>query len=247
MIKSKGASVSYKKPILPLMMKVSGENSGRVKYSSLTVLATRQVSQFCFQNSPFKVLKESKDTSGRILILETAIGDEKFLLINCYNANTEKDQLDVLNLLMSMLDGHDVDGDCKTILGGDFNLIFDTNLDCSGGNPSLKKHSIALLIKILDRLNLCDIFRVRFPQLKRFTFHRRNPRIQRRLDYLFTSNDIQEAVDSVDVLPSFMSDHSPVLISVNLCPKINRGKYGWKFNNSLLMDDSFKTGMRNHF
>ena len=71
--------------------------------------------------------------------------------------------------------------------------------------------------------------------------------MQRRLDYLFTSNDIQEAVDSVDVLPSFMSDHSPVLISVNLCPKINRGKYGWKFNNSLLMDDSFKTGMRNHF
>ena len=199
------------------------------------------------KNSPFKVLKESKDTSGRILILETAIGDEKFLLINCYNANTEKDPLDVLNPLMSMLDGHDVDGDCKTILGGDFNLIFDTNLDCSGGNPSLKKHSIALLIKILDRLNLCDIFRVRFPQLKRFTFHRRNPRIQRRLDYLFTSNDIQEAVDSVDVLPSFMSDHSPVLISVNLCPKINRGKYGWKFNNSLLMDDSFKTGMRNHF
>ena len=79
---------------------------------------------------------------GRLLMLETILNDEKCLLINLYNANTEKEQLNVLDLLASKLDDHNVEGDCKTILGGDFNLFFDTILDYSGGNPSLKNNPL---------------------------------------------------------------------------------------------------------
>ena len=75
----------------------------------------------------------------------------------------------------------------------------------------------------------------------------KNPLLQRRLDYLFTSNMLQEFIGDVKVLPSFMSDHSPVSISVNLQPKISRGKYGWKFNNSLLQNEDFSSGMKRHF
>ena len=35
-----------------------------------------------------KVVKEVKDTGGRLIILETLVNDSKFLLINLYNANT---------------------------------------------------------------------------------------------------------------------------------------------------------------
>ena len=48
---------------------------------------------------------------------------------------------------------------------------------------------------------------------------------------------MQEFVENVDILPSFMSDHSPVFISVNLNSKIERGSYSWKFNKSLLKDN----------
>ena len=96
-------------------------------------------------------------------------------------------------------------------------------------------------------MELCDIFRVRYPHLKRFTFHRRNPHIQRRLDYIFTPNTMQEFVDCVKILPSFMSDHSPIFILVNLGSSIKRGKYGWKFNNSLLKDENFPIDIRKHF
>ena len=197
-------------------------------------------------NFSAKILNESKDENGRLLILEASIKDEKFLLINLYNANAEVDQLTVLDLLISKLDGLDYDVNSKPIFGGDFNLIFDTRLDASGGNPSLKKRSLTKLMRIMQNLDVTDIFRVRYPTLKRFTFHRKNPLVQRRLDYLFTSNALQEYIGDVKVLPSFMSDHSPVFISVNFLSHNPRGRYGWKFNNSLLLDKNFPSGMRTH-
>ena len=193
-----------------------------------------------------KIVKESKDNNGRFLILEVIIDDEKFLLINLYNDNNEGGQLQVLDTLSKKLEEHDPDGECKPIFGGDFNLIFDTILDSSGGNPTLKKRSLTNLMKIIDKLDACDIFRVRFPDLKRFTFHRKNPLIQRRLDYIFISNNIQEHIEKVEILPSFMSDHSPVFISLNLNSNLKRGNYGWKFNDSLLNDELFVQKITEH-
>ena len=137
------------------------------------------------ENFSVVVNNQYKDIHGRFLILEVSINDKNFLLINLYNANTELDQLDVLDLLASKLDSLNFDPSCKPIFGGDFNLIFDTNLDSSGGNPSLKKRSLAKLMKITQNLDATDIFRVRYPLLKRFTFHRKNPLVQRSLDYNF--------------------------------------------------------------
>ena len=71
--------------------------------------------------------------------------------------------------------GLDINTSCKPIFGGDFNLIFDTTLDASGGNPSFKKRALSKLIKILQNLDATDIFRVRHPLLKHFTFHRKIP------------------------------------------------------------------------
>ena len=58
---------------------------------------------------------------------------------------------------------------------------------------------------------------------------------------------MQEFVENVDILPSFMSDHSPVFISVNLNSKIERGSYSWKFNNSLLKDNKYVSDIRKYF
>ena len=174
------------------------------------------------------------------------INDTDFLLINLYNANSELDQLGVLELLASKLEGFTYGSNCKPIFGGDFNLYFDSTLDAEGGNPSLKKRSLAKLLSIMQKLDVSDIFRVRYPNVKRYTFHRKNPRLQRRLDYFFTSNSLQEYIDDVKVLPSFMSDHSPVFISVNFQSKVVRGKYGWKFNNSLLQNKDFSSGLKTH-
>ena len=45
----------------------------------------------------------------------------------------------------------------NAILGGDFNLFFNTSLETQGVNPILKKKSLAKLIEIKEPLDLCDI------------------------------------------------------------------------------------------
>ena len=59
----------------------------------------------------------------------------------------------------------------NAILGSNFNLFFNTSLENQGENPILKKKSLKKLIDIKENLDLCDIWRIRNPKLKGFTFH----------------------------------------------------------------------------
>ena len=42
-------------------------------------------------------------------------------------------------------------------MAGDFNLFFDSKLDAQGGNPTIKKKSLAKLIELKKSYDLCDI------------------------------------------------------------------------------------------
>ena len=42
-------------------------------------------------------------------------------------------------------------------MAGDFNLFFNPKLDRAGGNPTLKRKSLAKLIKLKEAQDLCDI------------------------------------------------------------------------------------------
>ena len=48
--------------------------------------------------------------------------------------------------------------------------------------------------------------------------------IQRRLDYIFASNTLQESLQQTSILPSFCSDHSPMLVLYNKPTEISLGK-----------------------
>ena len=43
------------------------------------------------------------DNKGRILILNATIDAKNFVLINLYNPNTENEQVEVLNTLLTMM------------------------------------------------------------------------------------------------------------------------------------------------
>ena len=87
----------------------------------------------------FNVLNKIQDNDGRILILDKQVDDAAFLLINLYNANKKCEQLNVVAILCNFL-SNATDLHCKNIIfGGDFNVLFDTNYEAQGGNPTLKK------------------------------------------------------------------------------------------------------------
>ena len=170
------------------------------------------------------------------------------VLINIYNANTESEQLETHSDLVSTIDKVKDIQSKNIVLGGDFNVTFDISLESLGGNPCLKMKSIAKLIQIKEKFDLCDIWRMRNPKIKRFTFWQQRILgfIQRRLDYVFISNLLQESVNKTEVLAAFSTDDSPLLISLDLRKDENRGIGLWKFNNSLSMNSDFQTKMKFH-
>ena len=159
-------------------------------------------------------------------------------MINLYNANTEKEQIEVLSNLFALLKTFDINPNKHIIMAGDFNLFFNSNLDAAGGNPTLKKKSLAKLIELKEAYDLCDIWRVRNTKVKQFTFTQQHSSgfIQHRLDYFFISNGLQEFASTTDILTPVLTDQSPVVFSLSQ-EKVNiRSKGFWKFNSSIIKD-----------
>ena len=120
--------------------------------------------------------------------------------------------------------------------------------DRLSGNPALKKKSVSKLIQLLEKYDLIDIWRIRNPFSKRYTFRKNHfsGYIQRHLDYIFVSNTLQELLQQTSILSSFCSDHSPILVSYNKLTKISLGKNFWKFNSSLVQDKTFVLKSKEH-
>ena len=68
------------------------------------------------------------DNKGRVLILNVSIGVKSFILINLCNPNTENEQVEVLNTLLTMMKTIDINENTNILLAGDFNVFFNTNL-----------------------------------------------------------------------------------------------------------------------
>ena len=83
----------------------------------------------------------------------------------------------------------------------------------------------------MESYDLCDIWRLRNQNVKRFTWRQRTPPIQQRLDYVFVSNDFQESVAKVDVLAAVASDHSAIRLILSVSKELIPGPSYWKFNN----------------
>ena len=185
-------------------------------------------------NLNYHIKKKISGDNGRILILDVEIVFMNYLLINLYNGNTETDQLKTLKSLSTLFDKVENISDKDIIFAGDFNVFFNQKLDAAGGNPLVKKLSISKFLEIKERLNLCDIWRVRYPKSKVFAFRQRHYSgfIQRRLDYIFLSNKLQESIKKVEILNALSTDHSPIFCSIFNRNISLRGPGLWKFNNS---------------
>ena len=200
---------------------------------------------FC-GNLNHSVNKVYSDEIGKILIIEIKINNEIFILINIYNENCEKDQVNLLKILENQLNMFENANSSNIILAGDFNFYFDKTLEAYGGNPQTKKQSIASFLKIKGKWDLTDIWRIRNPTRKKYTFRQNHfsGYLQRRLDYIFVTNQLQNHIKSVDIEISISSDHSPVSMDVKKTdPSIKKGPGFWKFNSSLLEDRVFVSNM----
>ena len=135
----------------------------------------------------------------------------------------------------------------QVILAGDFNLFFDSNSDVMGGKPILKKRSVAKMVELKEEYDLCDIWRISNPLENSFTFQQNHSQgiLNRRLEYIFISNKLQEFSNKAITLSIFKSDHSSVSVIISNYKKIKLGSGLWKFNDSLISDEDFTEKLKN--
>ena len=112
----------------------------------------------------------------------------------------------------------------------------------------LKKCSVEKIFELREAYNLTDIWRIRNPKAKQYTFRQKHVSgfLQRRLDYFFISKNIQEFILDTKIIPAISSDHSPILISFSKEKQNSKSYEFWKFNNLLLSDDTFKEELKQH-
>ena len=123
----------------------------------------------------YKIKARYADKNGRYIVLDVVIDNNPVILVNCYGPNVESDQLKILDELAHILNQLQISENTTFIWGGNFNLFFDVYLDALGGSRRLKVKSLSKLLSMMSENDLCDIYRIRNPTAKRFTWRRKSP------------------------------------------------------------------------
>ena len=69
--------------------------------------------------------------------------------------------------------------------------------------------------------------------------------LNRRLDYTFISNELQEFFNDTDIISAFKTNHSSVLVTISNYNFLKAGPGLRIFNNSLIKDETFKNTFKN--
>ena len=181
----------------------------------------------------YKVHKCINDTNGNFLLLDMTANNNRFTLVTIYGPNTDNPQFfENISNKIAELENDSV------IWCGDFNLVLNPKLDYCNYKTINNKNAREILLNIINTKHLIDPFRDEHADLRRYTWRRKQPFQQARLDFFLISEDLLTSVKKCIIENSYRSDHCPVLLS--LCfKKFVKGKSLWKFNNSLLKDTEY--------
>ena len=83
-----------------------------------------------------------------------------------------------------------------------------------------------------------DIWRIRNPEKRQYTWRQEIPLVQRRLDYWLISDCMQGFIEHADIIPTIKSDHSAITLQINSIEDKVRGPSHWLFNSSILEDET---------
>ena len=182
------------------------------------------------KNLEYKVHKQIKDNEGNFLVIDVTAQHQRFTLINIYGPNSDSP-----SFFKKIIQHLEEIGNSDYIICGDFNLVLDPYIDCSNYKNINNPKSRELLLDYMETNDIIDPFRDSNPQLKRYTWRRRNPLKQARLDFFLTSESMSQYIKVSKIGASYRSDHSLVTLELNFT-NISHGKSYWKHNNSLLTE-----------
>ena len=177
-----------------------------------------------------KIKGIDKDEKGNLLIVDIEINSRIIRLVNVYGPNNDDP-----NFYKAIKDKCE---DKQCIMGGDWNVVLDTEKDCFNykhiNNPKARDQ----ILENIETLHLTDIWRAFNIDENRYTWRRKSPIKQAHLDYFLISEYLFEDVQDCVIEAGYRSDHSLVMLTLGSLRQKQRNSF-WKFNNSLLKDKEY--------
>ena len=179
------------------------------------------------------ILEVHRDMLGRYIMCKIEINDDTYGFVNVYAPNISN-KVFFTDLFQDAMDiGCDF-----YILGGDFNLVFDLEKDCTG-SILYNMDALKRLKSLMEINDLIDIWRALNPETQKFTWFGNRPnRTYSRIDYFLTSNCLLNNTINAEILPGFMTDHSLITFVIDVS-KCKRGPGIWRLNNPLLDNNKY--------
>ena len=200
-------------------------SSGTSNYRGVAILFNKTVD--------FKINNSISDPEGNYIICDLSVADNRFTLINLYGPNKDTPQF-----FQNIIEIAETIENANMMICGDFNAIQDEKLDYFNYKNINNKKSHKKIPEIKETCKLHDQFREAYPSLKRYTWRKKSPLKQARLDYFLVSETLQNSVSKCAIEGSYRSDHSMITLDISFI-KFQKGKPLWKHNNSLLYDNEY--------
>jgi len=184
------------------------------------------------------VLCTVPDPLGRFIISKVQVDDAVYVLVNIYAPSKDKDSIQFFKKLHTLLQTENLDSEKNVIVGGDVNCPLNPTLDKRAGIMIPKKSVVNSIECLQSELDLVDIWRIKNPLTKSYTWSQKSPVVLCRLDFWLISNNLCDFVNSADIIPAIRTDHAA--ISLNLVEIGEaKGPGMWKMNVSLLDDEQY--------
>ena len=192
-----------------------------------------------FKNSKIKVINHFTDHEGRYIIANIVIDEVQYTLCNLYAPNEDSP-----NFFNSMLTTLEKRATGNIVIGGDFNLVMNPNLDRKNqiGNNHKAHEILNTFVEVLD---LSDVWRIRNPEKRAYTWFKRNPNDTSnasRIDMFLTNTGVANKANKVSITSNCRTDHSMITMEI-VDNDLQRGPGVWKFNDKLLLDQRYVEDM----
>ena len=109
-------------------------------------------------------------------------------MINIYAPKTDHEKAVFVKQLHDVITKSGIIRNDCVLIGGDWNTVLDSKLDKAGGVIKTGDTRTLEMKLLMVDLGLIDIWRLKNPLVRRYTFRQRRPLIQSRLDYFLITN-----------------------------------------------------------
>ena len=172
---------------------------------------SRGVVELLNNNFDYTVFKCHKDKNGNYLQLLLTCNSMKINLVTIYAPN--HDDSSFFEEMKELANSEEAD---YLIICGDFNLVIDPQKDCHNYLHLHNPKARSVVINTVNDLDLIHIYRSLNPNTKHYTWRRKNPLKQARLDLFLISNSMSVLASKSTIQSSYRSDHSILELDISI-------------------------------